>query len=139
MLDAIVDGILFHISFDKARREDQEERERRRQHMAERRDLHNRRTEREAKREEFLRKLASDQREANDLRATILHAQAEDGPTPEYLRMIAWAKERLATLEALNRMDILSSNLRNRALFPDSDELLDPEGDPPPRKNSWDD
>src|SRR5690606_35500041 len=103
MLDGITDGVLFHISFEKARREEQEERERRRRHMAHRRDLHKKRQEREAKREEFLRKMAADQREAADLRATIANSEAVlDHATPEYVRMIGWAKDRLASLEAQN-------------------------------------
>jgi hypothetical protein len=48
--------------------------------------------------------------------------------------MIEWAKERLAHIEAQNQLDVLTSNLREQNLFPDPDDLHDPEGDPAPPK-----
>ncbi|HEV7252670.1 MAG TPA: hypothetical protein VGN97_06180 [Mesorhizobium sp.] len=97
MLDAIADGILFHLAHRKARREKQGEDERRRKHLAHRRELHKQRQEREAGRLSFLRKLANTQREAADLREMITKAsEVLPQATPEYLRMIAWAEQRLA-------------------------------------------
>lgn len=53
--------------------------------------------------------------------------------------MILWVKERLAHLEAQNRLDILTSNLQKQKLFPEIDELFDPKGDPPPSRYNWGD
>ncbi|TAV81553.1 hypothetical protein [Rhizobium leguminosarum] len=131
VLEGIADGVVYHLHFDKARREKREEDEKRWQHMAHRRELHKRRIEREHKRVGLLMELAAFQREAADLRATISNAAVvvEDAD-PEYQRMIDWAKRRLAHLEAQNAPGILTANLRAQNLFPDIDELHDPEGDP---------
>lgn len=138
MIEQIADGILYHLAYQKQRRLDQEETERRRRHMAHRRELHRQRQEREEKRIAFLQALADFQREAADLRATISAAAASILPTPEYQRMIDWATKRLAMLEAQNSMDVLSANLREMKLFPETDTLEDPEGDPPPKQGYWD-
>lgn len=140
MLDAITDGVVFHIAYEKTRREEQEEQERQRRHIAHRRELHKKRQERETKRLAFLRQLADYQREAADLRATIAQSGSSvQQAGPEYLKMIAWAEQRLAHLEAQNRIDVLTSYLVEENLFPEIDDLADPEGDPPPPKYSWGD
>jgi hypothetical protein len=89
----------------------------------------------------FLRQLAEDQREAADLRATIAGASGLlPQATPEYRRMIDWAERRLAHLDAQNRLDVLTANLREHNFFPEPDDLHDPEGDPPPpRYGGWGD
>lgn len=51
--------------------------------------------------------------------------------------LIEWAKQRLAHIEAQNQLDVLTSNLREQNLFPDPDDLDNPEGDPPPPKTLW--
>lgn len=130
VLESIADGILYHLHFDKARREKREEDERRWQHMARRRELQKRRNDREQKRIQFLTELAAYQREAADLRGVIANASASAGAEPEYHRMIDWAKDRLAYLEAQNAVGTLTANLRSQNLFPQNDELFDPEGDP---------
>ncbi|PKA43241.1 hypothetical protein CWR43_14465 [Rhizobium sullae] len=130
VLDSIADGVLYHLHFDKARREKREEDERRWQHMARRRELQKRRNEREQKRIHFLAELAAYQREAANLKVTIANASAVLAqPEPEYLRMIDWAKDRLAYLEAQNAVDSLAANLKSQNLFPENDDLFDPEGD----------
>ncbi|MES0138617.1 hypothetical protein NKJ88_27225 [Mesorhizobium sp. M0016] len=136
-LEPMADGILFHLAFEKARREEREAEERRRRHLANRRELHKKRQEREANRLSFLRWLA-EQKEAADLRTTIAKA-SEFLPeaSSEYLGMTAWAEQRLAHLEAQNELDVLTSNLREQNLFPDPDDLHDPEGDPAPPKSPW--
>ncbi|MFB9980915.1 hypothetical protein ACFSQQ_22670 [Mesorhizobium kowhaii] len=138
MLEPIADGILFHLAFEKARREEREAEERRRKHMAQRRELHKKRQEREANRLSFLRQLAEHQKEAVDLRNTIAKAaEFVSQASSEYLRMIAWAEQRLAHLEAQNQLEVLTSNLREQDLFPEPDDLYDPEGDPAPPRNAW--
>jgi hypothetical protein len=138
MLEAIADGILYHVHFDQARREEREAEARRVKHLAHRRNLQERRLKREEERQAFLKQLADDQREAADLRSTIEGANRSPTETePEYRAMIEWAKQRLQTLESRNEIEVLSAILREQNLFPDPDDLFDPEGDPPPRKNSW--
>ncbi|MGK9055173.1 hypothetical protein [Neorhizobium petrolearium] len=140
MLESIADGILYHLAFDKARREEREDAERRRQHMAHRRHLQKQRIEREKNRATFLNGLVEYQREAADLRATIAEAtNCLDQASPEYLRMITWAQQRLAYLVEKNEMATLTANLREQNLFPETDDLFDPEGEPPPSKGYWDD
>ncbi|MCQ1839085.1 hypothetical protein [Neorhizobium galegae] len=138
MLDSIADGVLYHLAFDKARREEREEDERRRRHLAHRRELHQKRQEREAQRTQFLAGLAAFHREADDLRATIQKA-SEMLPVaePEYLRMIEWAKSRLRYLEGQNEITTIAGNIRAANLFPEQDDLNDPEGDPPAKRSYW--
>lgn len=132
VLESIADGVLYHLHFDKARREKREEDERRWQHMARRRELQKQRAEREQKRIRFLAELAAYQREAADLKVTIANAaKVIAEANPEYRRMIEWAEERLAHLEAQNALGPLAANLKSQNLFPENDELYDPEGDPP--------
>lgn len=131
VLDSIADGVLYHLNFDKARREKREEDERRWQHLARRRELHKRRNDREQKRIHFLAQLAAYHQEAANLKVTIANASAVlPQAEPEYRRMIDWAKGRLAYLEAQNAVGPLATNLKSQNLFPDTDELFDPEGDP---------
>ncbi|MBB5701697.1 hypothetical protein FHS76_001559 [Ochrobactrum daejeonense] len=139
MLESIADGILYHVHFDRARREEREADERRRKHLAYRRDLQEKRQQREIARQEFLQSLADDQREAIELRKTIDGASkllSEAGP--EYRGMIDWARLRLQVLESRNELEVLSGMLKEQNLFPDPDDLFDPEGDPPPKTGYWD-
>ncbi|MGO4569609.1 hypothetical protein AB4Z52_32340 [Rhizobium sp. 2YAF20] len=132
VLESIADGVLYHLHFDKARREKREEDERRWQHMARRRELQTRRADREQKRILFLGELAAYQKEAEELKVTIANATAVIAQgEPEYRRMIEWAESRLAYLEAQNALGPLTANLKSQNLFPENDELFDPEGDPP--------
>ena len=140
MLDNIADGVLFHLSYEKARRERREEEARRRAHLAHRRQLQKQRGEREEARKVFLDNLAEFQRESAQLRAVIAGAAIfQSDAEPEYVRMIRWAEGRLAYLESQNTLDVLTAKLREKNLFPDPDELHDPEGDPSPPRSVWDD
>jgi len=51
--------------------------------------------------------------------------------------MVGWARDRLATLEAILDPGKLSEELRTRKLFPEPDELHDPLGEPPPEQRWW--
>ncbi|WP_141694463.1 hypothetical protein [Rhizobium multihospitium] len=138
MIDGIVSGIQYHLAYERAEREGREESQRRRQHMAGRRKLHQLRIERESKRIAFLKQIADYQREAADLRATIDAAGLIDASgSPEYQRMIEWACRRLATIEACNDIATLDQTLKDNNLFPENDELFDPEGDPSPKTDYW--
>jgi hypothetical protein len=52
-------------------------------------------------------------------------------PSDDFDRMVAWARNRLAILEATVAREHISQDLTNKSLFPEVDELYDPEGDPP--------
>jgi len=139
MLQAIADGIIFHLAHEKARREEKQEEDRRRAHLAQRRDLHAKRQDREARRVSFLTDLAEYQREASHLKEIIESAKKLSAPAPaEYERMLDWARRRLAHLEAQNETANLTARIRSEQLFPEPDDLFDPEGDPPPKRGYWD-
>ena len=132
MLESMADGVLFHLVFDKARREEREEQEWQRQHLAHRRKLQELRKVREDDRLTFLKQLAEYQREAADLSATIRAASSNyDSSPPEYKRMIDWARKRLKFIADQNDVATLARNLQAAKLFPEVDELHDPEGEPP--------
>lgn len=115
------------------------EQERIRQAMRRRRELAHLRSEREDKRSAYLEEIALARRKVADLQTTIaVIPQTEEIP-PEYGRMISWARERLAELEARTTIEAIQEALREQNLFPEPDELFDPEGEPPPKKNYWDD
>lgn len=115
------------------------ERERIRQAMRRRRELAHLRSEREDKRSAYLEEIALARRKVADLQVTIAAIPQTEELPPEYGRMIAWAKERLADLEARTTIEAVQEALREQNLFPEFDELFDPEGDPPPKQNYWDD
>ena len=56
---------------------------------------------------------------------------SETGAGSDFGRMIDWARQRLATLEATIDPKHIDQDLRKIELFPNADELDDPEGDPP--------
>ena len=69
---------------------------------------------------------------ATDLRATIDASELfREEASAEYLRMIEWAKLRLASIEIQSDMSTLTNILQEQDLFPENDPLADPEGDPP--------
>jgi hypothetical protein len=45
--------------------------------------------------------------------------------------MLLWAKDRLAHLESLQTMEAVTEKLKQEKLFPDLDDLHDPEGELP--------
>lgn len=51
--------------------------------------------------------------------------------------MIDWARRRLRLLESRNELEVLSRMLKEQNLFPEPDDLFDPEGELPPKTN-WD-
>lgn len=113
--------------------------ERRRAHLAMRRKLAEQRRERENARLEFLREIAEARREADELRATIGLASPRGEVSDDYRKMMEWAQLRLADLERRTTADAIQTGLTERQLFAVPDPLADPEGDPPEKKNFWDD
>ncbi len=125
-----------------AEREWNEQRRRqaeRRAHLARRREMAALRVKREEDRLEFLRWIADATREAEDLRTTIASVAGAAELPPDYQRMVAWARGRLAELEAQTSVEQIQTTLVDRQLYTDPDHLFDPEGEPAPKTNYWDD
>jgi hypothetical protein len=138
-IDDIVESIRLSMFLRKEADEVERQQQERRAHLAKRRDLAARRAKREESRLEFLNWIADTRREVDELRATIA-AVPQSGALPaEYLRMMEWAKIRLANLEAKTSIERIQKGLIENELYTEPDPLFDPEGDPPPKKNSWDD
>jgi hypothetical protein len=139
MLDPFIDGVKLIISAEVQRGRIYAEKQRRRQQMQHRRHLAEQRADREKKRLAQLEWIANIRREVDDLRATIGAVPQEANLPPDYRRMIEWAESRLSDLEAQTTVDRIQATLVELEMFADPDPLFDPDGDPPPRVNYWDD
>ncbi|NKJ90568.1 hypothetical protein GFM14_02920 [Rhizobium leguminosarum bv. viciae] len=115
------------------------EKDRRRNALRHRRELAEKRAKREEQRLAYLQSVAGIRREVADLRATIDAVPKADHLPPEYRRMIEWAEGRVRELEARTTVEQIQLILISEALYPFPDDLHDPEGDPPPKTNYWDD
>lgn len=113
--------------------------EKRRAHLTRRRELASQRDIREKQRSSYFRSIEDAKREAKEIRSAIEDIVLGDTQRPETLRMVEWAKARLARLEEELTAEGIQSYLVEHGLFPDPDPLHDPEGDPPAKVNSWDD
>jgi len=139
LLPDIVSGLEVLLANERARREENEERQRQWAEMSRRRDLAKRRKEREQKRIEYLRNLVELQREAADIRTWLASLPADklESEAADLGRMLAWASERLATLDQATTIDAAKATLNGLLLFPELDELHNPLGDPPERRGYW--
>jgi hypothetical protein len=128
------------INLDVQKAYDEKERAERlqREHLAHRRDLAEKRAAREEARLEFLRSIAADRREVEDLKLTIDAVPRSDSQKHEYECMLIWATARLAALQERTSVESLQQALIDQSLFPEPDDLHDPEGEPPPKKGYWD-
>lgn len=138
-LESFVVGMQTIISAIAEEKRKTAERERNRQEMQRRRELARLRSERENKRTTLLEEIAAARSKAADMRLTIEAIPKAAQLPAEYGRMIAWAKERLAELEAQTTVEAIQAVLLSTALFPMPDSLFDPGGEPPPKQNYWDD
>ena len=104
--------------------------------LARRRKLASARQERERERSTFLISLIRTERRAKQLQQWIeAHDLFDIGrPDPELKRMLDWARTQLDALNAVIEPARVSEMLRDRNLFPETDELSDPLGDPAPRQ-----
>lgn len=127
----IKSSIVARLVYVKEARLERERAERERAHKEHRLALSKGRIEREAKRMAFLRQLAEFQREASDLRIIITQINAAPKANTDYDRMLIWANDRLAHLDSLQTVEAVTEILRQQKLFPEVDELHDPEGDLP--------
>ncbi|QPF85101.1 hypothetical protein IC762_01835 [Bradyrhizobium genosp. L] len=102
--------------------------------LARRRSLAAARQSRETERGALLQKLIQTENKALELRDWVARQETkeQDGLSPEMRRLIVWAKELLCDMERFLLPAELSELLEARDLFPETDELADPLGDPPP-------
>lgn len=140
ILEDIVAGIKATLASKKSERERWEEDARIRAEMARRRDLSKKRKEREEQRASYLSRLLQRRREAAELREWLsslpIHTGAEE--SGEAKRMRIWVEERLADIEAQINLHKAINGPDGRSLFPETDDLHDPLGEPPePQGYLW--
>ncbi|THK35669.1 hypothetical protein EHS39_23905 [Ensifer sp. MPMI2T] len=138
-IDSIVENYRVNLLVQKEHDDKNRGEAKRREYLAHRRDLAEKRRLREEHRHEFLTSLARARREVDELKLTISAIPTNERLPLEYDRMLVWAKERLAALEARTTIECLQEALVEQNLFPEPDDLFDPEGEPPPKRNYWDD
>jgi hypothetical protein len=102
--------------------------------LARRRGLAAARRTREAERTSLLRKLVRMERQAGQLSGWVAQREADVETSPEIQRMVDWVKVELVGLEEFLDPSKLSRLLHTRNLFPEVDDLVDPLGEPPPRR-----
>jgi len=102
--------------------------------LARRRGLAAARRTRETERTLLLRKLVRMERQADQLRGWIAQRKADVGASSEMQRMVDWVKAELVGLEEFLDPSRLSRLLHTHNLFPEVDDLVDPLGEPPPRR-----
>jgi hypothetical protein len=102
--------------------------------LARRRALAAARQTREAERTSLLRKLVRMERQVDQLSGWVAQREADVETSPEIQRMVDWVKAELAGLEEFFDPSKLSRLLHTRNLFPEVDDLVDPLGEPPPRR-----
>lgn len=129
LLPDIVTGLRTFPEGERAKREEREEWRRQWQHMEHRRSLAKQRMDRQEKRISHLRQIVDMQREAMDIRSWLASLLYLVGS--ELGRMIEWSTARLALLQRLTTLDAASAAIAGQSLFPDVDDLHDPEGDLP--------
>jgi hypothetical protein len=131
LVDDIVSGIVTYLAGAKAKREEHErwQREwRRREQLA---ALARARKEREARRQEFLQRFVTLSTEADELRSflTRLHERMPANPSGELGRLSQWVEARLERLEGELTPEGISDALGERNLFPEVDDLAEPEAE----------
>lgn len=133
LLLAIVDGFRAFLAAEKAIREAREEQRLQWEHFEHRRSLAKQRKDREEKRIAHLRQIVELQREAKDIQRWLKTLPADLTPYAgtQLGRMIEWASARLALLERQTTLDAAGAAISAGTLFPEVDDLFDPEGDLP--------
>jgi hypothetical protein len=136
LLLTIVDGFRAFLAAEKASREAREEQKRQWEHFEHRRSLAKQRKDREEKRISHLRQIVELQREAKDIQSWLkaLPADLTQYVGTELGRMIEWASARLTHLEQQTTLDAAAAAISGGMLFPEVDDLLDPEGDLPAQR-----
>lgn len=140
LIPDIVDGLELLILQVKARREESEERARKDEILRHRRHLAKLRSDREDARVSLMRELVELRREANDIRTWLddMPEETRTNANGNLGRMIDWAEVRFAYLVSKTTVGAAEAKLGGRDLFPEYDELEDPEEDPtPPGPYGW--
>ncbi|WP_448950040.1 hypothetical protein [Labrys neptuniae] len=104
--------------------------------IEERRRLARLRREREETRRTLLTDVMASLQQAEQLRDWIAAMSPRNEKTPEFERMLDWARTELAALETVSDPARLGSHLREHDIFPEVDDLHDPLGEPP-AKRPW--
>lgn len=132
LMEPMLRAALAQLERAKIEEEESAQEQERRERLQHRRALQLQRNQREDRRLTFLQHVAEVRKAATDLRATIDASELfREEASAEYLRMIEWAKLRLASIEIQSDMSTLTNILQEQDLFPENDPLADPEGDPP--------
>lgn len=139
LLDDIVVGIIALLAARKQDREDREVRQRERKELERRRALASRRSDREEKRLTYIRSVFDLNDEAGRLRDWLDREEIKNAGDAgdDFDRLVAWARARLSTLEATTDPHNLDEDLKSKKLFPETDELVDPLGEPPDETSYW--
>jgi hypothetical protein len=139
LIDSIGVGLDALLAVRKARREEPEERERKWQELSRRRDLKRRRAEREKDRLTYLNEVMELEREIEELRQWVTAAKpkAECVPASDFARLFNWAQQRLNVLVEKVTLERLEGDLQAKRLFPETDDLHDPLGDPSETEGWW--
>ncbi len=129
LVDDIVGGIVMYLAGVKAKREEHErwQREwRRQEHL---RTLARARDDREKNRRDFLQRFVTISKEVDELHSLLskLRPLMAGRASGELGRMIEWAEAHLRRLESELALEGISSDLRERRLFPEVDDLIAPE------------
>lgn len=108
------------------------------QEFGRRQQLSAARSRREDERLALLAQLVDAQRRADGLKRwmSACARPADDVSHPELRRMVDWAASRIGDLERTLSPEGISERLRERELFPETDPLDDPKGEPP-RYRIW--
>lgn len=133
IVPSILVGFVARLATLCSRREEQEEREAAFRELERRREMAKAREIREAKRERLLREMARNRRKANELRNWLQEAEATGAAnaSPEISRMVDWMQQKLFELEQALSAKRLANVLAAQDLFPETDDLYDPLGNPP--------
>ena len=130
-LPKIVAGFQAFLRAEKAKREDNEHRRRQRQHVEHRQLLAQQRKDREEKRIGHLKRIVELRQEANEIGNWLASLPVDQvvADCTELGRMVKWATSRQSRLESLTTLQAASALINGRDLFPEIDDLQDPEGD----------
>lgn len=136
LLDDVVVGIRAFLAAEKHQREEREAWAREQEHLRRRREKAKQRQEREMQRLAFFKRMSDAQVEIARIEGW-LEAFPGTGEEAALERMKAWAQVRLAELKAALDSTGLEAGLQKIQLFPETDPLFDPEGEPPANPYSY--
>jgi hypothetical protein len=139
LLDDIVVGINALLAVRKQQREKNEAWQREWKEEERRRGLAKQRSEREERRLTYIRSIFELNDEADRLRDWLDRDEIKDASDvgDDFARLVAWAQARLSALEATTHPRNLDEDLKAKKLFPETDDLTDPLGDPADQSDYW--